>query len=65
MQQRFVIVPALPIEKDVYKRTNRTWASALGAGFDLYDNQEKRRLPLSLPSRPDAEAECVRRNCAG
>ncbi|MDZ5602674.1 hypothetical protein SJI00_07805 [Pseudomonas sp. RP23018S] len=46
-------------------RKARSWAGAFCARFDLYDNQEKQRLPLSLQSRPDAEAECSRRNCLG
>ena len=65
MQQRFVIVPALPIEKELSKRKARSWAGAFCARFDLYDNQENQRLALSLQSRPDAEAECSRRNCLG
>lgn len=62
MQPRFVIVPALPVEKDSFRRGARFFANTTCGGFDLYDNQEKIRLKLSLQSRPDAEAECVRRN---
>ncbi|WP_028694005.1 hypothetical protein [Pseudomonas cremoricolorata] len=65
MQQRFVIVPALPMEKDVFQRKAQAWSGAPVARFDLYDNQEKQRLTLSLQSRPDAEAECFRRNGSG
>ncbi|AIR90811.1 hypothetical protein [Pseudomonas cremoricolorata] len=65
MQQRFVIVPALPKEKDVIQRKTTVWSGVSTARFDLYDNLEKQRLTLSLQSRPDAEAECSRRNCAG
>nr|WP_314494388.1 hypothetical protein [uncultured Pseudomonas sp.] len=65
MQQRFVIVPALPVEKDIHKRQARAWASLCNPRFDLYDTLEKQRLPLSLKDRPEAEAECSRRNCLG
>ncbi|HAB03926.1 MAG TPA: hypothetical protein DCE25_13815 [Pseudomonas sp.] len=56
MQTRFVIVPAVPIEKDCFKPIARSYAAAVTAGFDIYDNLEKLRLKPSYSTRSLAEA---------
>lgn len=56
MQTRFVIVPAVPIEKEAFKSGSRFYAATVPGGFDIYDNQEKLRLKPSYATRPLAEA---------
>ncbi|WP_367237119.1 hypothetical protein VXM67_14790 [Pseudomonas sp. Rh2] len=65
MQPRFVIVPAVPIEKESFRIGARYYAATTGGGFDIYDNQAKERLKPSYPDRTAAEAQCVRMNAAG
>jgi hypothetical protein len=62
MQPRFVIVPAVPVEKERVQTTVRMYARAAFGGFDIYDTLEKYRLKPSYPTRADAESECARRN---
>lgn len=64
MRPRFVVVPAMPMEKPYLERGVRFY-SGLCTGFDLYDNVEKLRLKPTFNLRADAEAECLRRNQAG
>lgn len=61
MQIRFVVVPAVPTEKEFFPRRIGV-PSASGAGFDLYDNHSKTRLILNFPTRAEADYECARRN---
>ena len=61
MQIRFVVVPAVPMEKEVFPRRIGV-PCATGAGFDLYDNHSKTRLTLNVPTRAEADYECARRN---
>ncbi|MFJ4065935.1 hypothetical protein ACIPW4_11610 [Pseudomonas sp. NPDC089996] len=56
MQSRFVIVPAVPIEKQSFQSGSRFYAATVPGGFDIYDNQEKLRLKPSYPTRSLAEA---------
>ncbi|BDM22388.1 Arm DNA-binding domain-containing protein [Pseudomonas sp. LRP2-20] len=62
MQSRFVIVPAVPIEKESFQSGSRFYAATVSGGFDIYDNQEKLRLKSSYASRSQAEAARVRLN---
>lgn len=61
MQTRFVVVPAVPLKKEIYPR-NLGFPAALAAGYDLYDTQEKLRLSLHYPTRAEAEFQCASRN---
>lgn len=61
MQTRFVVVPAVPLEKEVFPR-RLGFPSALGDGYDLYDTQDKIRLSFSYPTRAEAEYQCAYRN---
>ena len=40
----------------------RFYASMAPCGYDIYDNKEKCRLPVSFPTRMEAEAECEAKN---
>lgn len=62
MQPRFVIVPAVPIEKESFLSGSRFYATTKPGGFDIYDNLEKLRLKPSYATKSLAEAECLRRN---
>jgi len=64
MLKRFVVVPAVPAAKDYLPRRSG-FACAVEEGFDLYDTQEKTRLILRLPTRAEAECECLSRNSDG
>ncbi|WP_085678045.1 MULTISPECIES: hypothetical protein [unclassified Pseudomonas] len=64
MQPRFVIVPAVPIEKQSFRIGSRYYAATVCGGFDIYDNQEKERLKPSYPSKTDAEVQCRSLNMA-
>lgn len=61
MEIRFVVVPAVPTEKEIFPRRIGV-PSASGAGYDLYDNHSKTRLILNFPTRAEADYECARRN---
>ena len=61
MQMRFVVVPAVPLKKEIYPRSIG-FPATLGEGYDLYDTQEKLRLPLNSPTRAEAEFVCASRN---
>ncbi|MBK5007161.1 MULTISPECIES: hypothetical protein [unclassified Pseudomonas] len=61
MQTRFVVVPAVPLIREIHPR-RIGFPSALGEGYDLYDTQDKIRLSLNLPTRAQAEYECTCRN---
>ena len=61
MQTRFVVVPAVPKEKETFPRPIG-FPGASGAGFDLYDTHYKIRLALNCPTRAEADYECARRN---
>ncbi|MFZ5935337.1 hypothetical protein ACOKS3_10905 [Pseudomonas sp. HS6-2] len=62
MQTRFVIVPAVPIEKESFQAGSRFYAATISGGFDIYDNQEKLRLKPSYSTRSLAEAARVKFN---
>ncbi|AJQ47342.1 hypothetical protein D3C76_629610 [compost metagenome] len=62
MQTRFVIVPAVPIEKESFRVGSRFYAATVCGGFDIYDNQAKERLKPSYPSRTAAQVQCEQLN---
>ncbi|MEN5303593.1 hypothetical protein [Pseudomonas sp. TWI628] len=61
MQTRFVVVPALPLEKEYLPRC-AGFPKALGKGYDLYDTLDKLRLTLNFPTRAEADYACACRN---
>ncbi|MFI7858373.1 hypothetical protein ACIF8Z_15515 [Pseudomonas promysalinigenes] len=61
MQTRFVVVPALPPEKD-YLPKRAGFAQVLGAGYDLYDTRDKLRVTLNCATRAEADYACACRN---
>ncbi|MDZ3992944.1 hypothetical protein PspTeo4_21608 [Pseudomonas sp. Teo4] len=61
MQTRFVVVPAVPVEKELSPRRNG-FPTALGVGYDLYDTHDKARLIFNFPTRAEADYECAARN---
>ncbi|MBK4992402.1 hypothetical protein IAE39_000576 [Pseudomonas sp. S37] len=61
MQTRFVVIPAMPQEKEQFPRRIGV-STALGAGYDLYDTDGKTRLALNYPTRAEAEYNCASRN---
>ncbi|WP_082432341.1 hypothetical protein [Pseudomonas sp. NBRC 111124] len=62
MQSRFVIVPAVPIEKESFQSGSRFYSATVSGGFDIYDNQEKLRLKPSYPTKSLAEAARLKLN---
>ncbi|MFV3291510.1 hypothetical protein ACNFBR_22575 [Pseudomonas sp. NY11955] len=65
MLPRFVIVPAVPIEKESFRVGSRYYAATVCGGFDIYDNQAKERLKPSYSSRTDAQVQCEQLNKRG
>ncbi|WP_050437212.1 MULTISPECIES: hypothetical protein [unclassified Pseudomonas] len=63
MQTRFVVVPALPPEKDYLPR-RAGFPNTLGKGYDLYDTLDKLRLTLNFATRAEADYACACRNGA-
>jgi len=62
MQPRFVIVPAVPIERESLRISGKYCAATVCGGFDIYDNHAKERLKPSYPSKVDAEVQCRQMN---
>ncbi|MFK0033757.1 hypothetical protein [Pseudomonas monteilii] len=61
MQTRFVVIPAVPQEREQLPRRIGVPA-ATGAGYDLYDTHGKTRLALNYTTRAEAEYDCASRN---
>jgi len=61
MQTRFVVIPAMPQEKEQCPRRFGVPA-AQGSGYDLYDTHGKTRLALNYHTRAEAEYDCANRN---
>ncbi|MFK0096306.1 hypothetical protein [Pseudomonas sp. NPDC090592] len=61
MQTRFVVIPAMPQEREQLPRRIGVPA-ALGAGYALYDTHGKTRLALNYPTWTEAEYGCASRN---
>ncbi|MGK0149688.1 hypothetical protein [Pseudomonas putida] len=61
MQTRFVVIPAMPQERERFPRRMGVPA-AIGAGYDLYDTLGKTRLALNYSTKAEAEYECASRN---
>lgn len=62
MAPRFVAVPAVPAQTGLRRETARFYATTVPSCFNIYDNEEKCRLPESYPTRFEAEAECKTKN---
>ncbi|MNP47603.1 hypothetical protein D3C76_1416680 [compost metagenome] len=62
MTSRFVVVPAIPTETGSIRSGSRFYSSTVPSGFNIYDNKEKCRLPLSFLTRAEAETECEVKN---
>ncbi|MBH3372422.1 hypothetical protein [Pseudomonas juntendi] len=61
MQTRFVVIPAVPQEKEHFPRRIGV-PPAISAGYDLYDTLGKTHLALNYHTRAEAEYECASRN---
>jgi hypothetical protein len=62
MIPRFVVVPAIPTETGATRNGTRFYCKTAPIGFNLYDNQEKRRLPTTYLTRMEADQECLQLN---
>jgi hypothetical protein len=62
MKQRFVVVPANPVKARAVHAGTRVSVATVTAGFDIYDNEDKRRLDVTYPTLTEADAECMRLN---
>ena len=62
MGTRYVVVHAIPVETGSVRNGARFYSTTVPVGFDIYDNQDKRRLKPTYPTRTEAEDECERRN---
>lgn len=62
MLPRFVVVPAVPKEVGAMRQGTRFYGKTEPAGFDIYDNREKRRLQVTYPNSAEAEHECLKLN---
>lgn len=62
MTARFVVVPATPRETGSVRNGARYYSSTEPGGFDLYDNKEKCRLLLAIPTRAEADLLCEVKN---
>lgn len=63
MLPRFVLVPAVPVEKPSYRDGLEPHSEAYSGSFDIYDNKEEVRLTRGFHDRTVAEAACVNMNC--
>jgi hypothetical protein len=55
-------VPAVPRKAGAIRPGVSFYCQTEPAGFDIYDNLEKRRLPVTYPNRAEAEHECFKLN---
>lgn len=62
MLKRFVVVPAVPKDKNSFHIGSRSYVITEYAGFDIYDNHAKERLIPTHPTKVEAEAHCTRMN---
>ncbi|VVN48049.1 hypothetical protein PS639_05970 [Pseudomonas fluorescens] len=62
MVLRFVVVPAVPTETGSSRKGMRGYCKTAPLGFNIYDNEKKRRSQATFRSREEAEAECERIN---
>ena len=62
MQPRYVIVPALPKDKNQSQRGVNPQSAPNSEGFDIYDNVEKLRMEFHFESRAAAELQCTKLN---
>jgi len=62
MISRFVVVPAIPTETGSVRDGTRFYCETAPIGFNIYDNEEKRRLRTTYQVREVALEECQRLN---
>jgi hypothetical protein len=62
MISRFVVVPAIPTETGSMRDGTRFYCETAPIGFNIYDNEEKRRLKTTYQIREEARDECQRLN---
>lgn len=62
MLPRFVLVPALPFDRETSRFGMRCYTQALSSEFDIYDNREKVRLKMGYPDRAAGEKACAKMN---
>jgi hypothetical protein len=62
MIPRFVVVPSVPKETGSTRCGTRFYCTTAPIGFNIYDNEVKRRLQTCYPTRTEANAECERLN---
>jgi hypothetical protein len=62
MLPRFVVVPAVPKEVGAIRIGVRFYCQTVPAGFNIYDNREKKRLQVTYPNRAEVERECLKLN---
>lgn len=62
MISRFVVVPAIPTETGTMGNGSRFYCDTASIGYNLYDNEEKRRLKTTDQTRDEAESECQQLN---
>ena len=62
MISRFVVVPAIPTETGTMRNGSRFYCETAPIGYNLYDNEEKRRLKTTYQTRDEAESECRQLN---
>lgn len=62
MAFRFAVIPAIPSETGCVRNGTRFYSSTVSSGYNIYDNQEKCRLPVSFPTRGEADDACDEKN---
>lgn len=62
MISRFVVVPAIPTETGSIRSGTRFYCETAPIGFNIYDNEEKRRLKTTYQVRQEAQEACARLN---
>jgi hypothetical protein len=62
MMHRFVTIPAVPKETSTWRSGVRFYCTTTTAGFNIYDNEDKRRLEFWCLTRAEADEECERLN---
>lgn len=62
MLQRFVLVPAIPVDREPFRVERQYYEQSVFSGFDIYDNREKVRLKTGFPDRAVGEKACAQMN---
>lgn len=62
MRIRFVLVPAVQVERTSHDSEFNVQSQAHLGRFDIYDNQQKVRLPHGFQEKAAAEEACAKMN---